>query len=259
MAVKKYFIDNVTYGANDLNKICNSLRTDGVYGELANCLYVSKNSNNTVKISPGIGWVEGCAIEVIDNEYIDVPTSDGIYSIVLNLYKDNNVIDDIKIECVSGEVTGKNVLARVKVQNGVILEVADLRQNSTFKGGTQAPIAFSCGSFPNIYEPLSVSGVVTKRLQLPLVKNRAKLIFTNEDENMHIVLSNGLKFIEGGKVIKDGDEYIYRGSTNKTPFGKFAGLKSINLQGSELTVVFFTTFSDIYSPNVNTTIYWEVC
>ncbi len=139
MAIKKYFIDNVTYGVDAMNKIVSSLRTTGIDGEIANCLKVTKASSLSVYIAPGRGWVDGCQIELDATETRVVESAAGTYSVIMQMSKTGDRTDDIDIVVIPGNETGAHVLAHVTVSGNAITAVTDARTHSKFNGKTADP------------------------------------------------------------------------------------------------------------------------
>ena len=83
MGLKAFFKSNADYGADELNNIVKYLRTDGVYGEIADCLKASKGTGTVVNIADGIGWVDGCGIEVSEGYSVTLPTAADTYYIYM--------------------------------------------------------------------------------------------------------------------------------------------------------------------------------
>lgn len=138
MSINKYFIDNEVYTPDALNKIVGLLRSDGVIGEIPNCLLPTAGTGLKVNIAPGIGVVDGTALELTESLEVDVPAS-GTYSIAIILDKTNGIANDISIGVLSGTVTGRSVLAVVSASSSAITALTDMRQSSTFAGGLVQP------------------------------------------------------------------------------------------------------------------------
>lgn len=138
MSKTKYFVANAVYGAADMNETVSDLRKDGVFGEIIDCLKVTKVSGTTVAIAVGKGWVDGCKIKVTATESLTLPTTDGEYSVIMKLTTTGGVVVDIDFAYESGSTAGNHVLAWVTVASGVISGTpTDKRVNSTFNGATQ--------------------------------------------------------------------------------------------------------------------------
>lgn len=146
MAIKKYFIDNQEYGTDALNKINYFLRTTGVCGEIADCLRVTAGSGTTVNVADGIGWVDGCAIEVSGGATLTLPTSSGKYSIIMKLDKNVDTVNNISFDYTAGELDAPHVLAWVTISGGSITSVADKRVDSVYRGQTNYPYNIYSGS-----------------------------------------------------------------------------------------------------------------
>lgn len=172
MAIKKYFIDNELYGVDAMNNVVKSLRTTGVDGEIAGSLLVTKNSSLSVSVAPGRGWVDGCCIEVTEAEMRSVPSTGGTYSVVMQLNKTGEQINDIDIAVTSGEETGAHVLAYVTVSSGIITGITAARTFSRAIGNTSIPVSIQSGQ-------TTLSGSITSgatvTLTVPIPQGTIKL------------------------------------------------------------------------------------
>ena len=68
MAYKSDFLDNETYGCDDLNRIRHMIATKGVMNETSNSCKVVAGTSGTVRILPGIACFESGASIEVDSE-----------------------------------------------------------------------------------------------------------------------------------------------------------------------------------------------
>ncbi len=169
MAIKKYFVDNAVYGVDVMNGIVHGLRTDGVDGETADSLLVTKGTGRTVYIAPGRGWVQGCQIAVTSTESRAVGSADGTYSVIMQLTQEGDGEDartvDIDLAVVEGAQSGPHVLAHLAVSGGAIT-VTDTRQWSRAVGNTTTPVSIQSGR-QTFTGTVSSGGRVTKTVAMP--------------------------------------------------------------------------------------------
>lgn len=166
MALNKYFIDNVTYGVDAMNKIVSGLRTTGVDGEVTDGLLVTKNSGLAVNIAPGRGWVDGCQIEVTETETRTAGSTAGPYSVIMQLEKPGTQVDDIDLAVVEGAETGPHVLAQLTVSGGAVTGVTDMRTWSRAVGNTTVPVSMQSGS-ATLSGTVAAGKTITKTVVMP--------------------------------------------------------------------------------------------
>lgn len=246
MGIKKYFVDNAAYGTDALNKIVGALRTTGVYGEIIDCLKVTAGSGTTVNIADGVGWVDGCQIEVDGGASLVLPSANGTYSVVMALDKDGDTVNDIALAYESGEVTGAHVLAWAAVSGGSVTAVTDKRVNSTFAGATQYSPVYYTGHV-DLTGFTAGTGIV-KTFSVPLGCQRVRFraaCGTGATTGCIVEIGAGLNMIYGSQSRTDyvcvlglssldfGDGSGYAG-----PFGPYNKLKSVAFSGGTVSMTF---------------------
>ena len=126
------FMDNVTYGTDDVNKIRSTLMTKGVIPESANSCKVIANGSGSIKIQPGQAvFANGARIEITADETLSYTSGSTNYvyfeySSTLNkcepkVSTTSPASDKIKLATISstGAITDTREMSNLKVPMGV--------------------------------------------------------------------------------------------------------------------------------------------
>lgn len=271
--IKAYFKSDTNYGAPDLNEIVKSLRTDGIYGEEATNLKVTKSTGVKVNIADGVGWVDGVRLEVSAGETLTLPTQTGNYSIIMKLTSAENVVSDFTLAVESGQIAGNHVLAWVAVSSSNITTVTDKRVVSVFKGQTNFPYNIYNGT-ETFAQTMSQSQSITSNINITAGCKKVKCYIGNSiiaeigteginaiyGDSTQYTLSNTFNSFKTRKGTLYTDGRV--GSGVGTWFGLgVCGADEINITSitfvSNVLTFKFKNQNTSASANLNCTIMWE--
>lgn len=221
MSIKAFFKSNTDYGADELNRIVKYLRTDGVYGEITDCLKVSKGSGTVVNIADGIGWVSGCGIEVSGGYSITLPTTAATYYIYMSVTTQSDHTTAADITYTTEEPENENcILASVVVASGAISTVTDTRVNSQFKGSYQFAPTYHSGTVTLTGTISAANATTVKSFTVPVGVKKARLYMANSNSSgLLFEIGEGLGIMSG----KNHDGSFHRSTELKTSFYFISG------------------------------------
>lgn len=220
MGLKAFFKSNADYGADELNNIVKYLRTDGVYGEIADCLKASKGTGTVVNIADGIGWVDGCGIEVSEGYSVTLPTAADTYYIYMAVTTAGDHTTAADITYTTEEPENENcILASVVVASGAISTVTDTRVNSQFKGSYQFAPTYHSGTVTLTGTISAANATTVKSFTVPVGVKKARLYMASD--SLLFEIGEGLNLMSGND--RGPDDRFIRTTTLKTDFYFLSG------------------------------------
>ena len=241
--IKKHFIDNTSYGTDELNEVVGSLRTTGIDGTITDCLKITVVSNTTVNIGDGVGWVDGCRIEKSGNETLTLPTDAGNYSVIMKLNKNEGVVNDISIAYEPDHTVGNHVLAWATVVAGsTISVVTDMRAISTFKGVTVINTSTANGVYSDTTTIIAGSSSYIAHINtgIPASRGRIFLLGYLADTGALIFFDNDSDENSISISKAQGISTSFKSGNSGLSYGAFGGIsiQKCYIDGSQIIIEF---------------------